>query len=312
MKKTSQWRCCRNVDVDSTAAFRVVRMISRVFLLAAFCMGAAALSIRDSAAADRARGQYLVEALGACDNCHTPRGSGGYDYAARFSGGSQTFSGNGYAVRGSNISPDKETGVGGWSDEALGAAIVAGVGRDGQLAPVMPSDSYRALTKDDLDAIISFLRAAAPVRTQPAQPPQRHGEWAPHPLPGAEAPFDDAALSNKIKRGLYVASIARCLSCHSGEKDDAPDHVSRLGAGGKIFRTPGGVAVASNISAHQEKGLGAWSSEEIARAITQGVSRNGDSLKPPMSTLAKAHFAKMSTEDLDALVVYLRTIPPKE
>lgn len=287
-------------------------MISRVFLLAAFCIGAAALSVCDSIAADLTRGQYLVEALGACDNCHTPRGPGGYDYAARFSGGSQTFSGNGYVVRGSNISPDKETGVGGWSDEALGAAVIAGVRPEGRLAPAMPSDSYRALTKGDLAAIISFLRAATPVRTQPSPPPQRHGEWVPHPLPGAEAPFDDAALSDKIKRGLYVASIARCLSCHSGEKDDTPDHVNRLGAGGKIFRTPAGVAVASNISTHREKGLGAWSNEEIARAITQGVSRNGDPLKPPMSSLAKAHFAKMSTEDLDALIAYLRTLPPKE
>lgn len=275
-------------------------------------MEAAVLSICDSAAADLSRGQYLVEALGACDNCHTPRGPGGYDFSARFSGGSQTFSGNGYAVRGTNISPDKETGVGGWSDEALSAAIVAGMGRDGQLAPVMPSDSYRALTKGDLDAIIAFLRAAAPVRTQPSPSQQRRGDWAPHPPPGAEAPFDEAALSDKIKRGLYVASIARCLSCHSTEKDDAPDYVGGLGAGGKVFRTPGGVAVASNISAHREKGLGAWSNEEIARAITQGVSRNGDQLKPPMSTLARAHFAKMSTEDLAALVAYLRTLPPKE
>lgn len=287
-------------------------MISRVFLLAAFCMEAAALSICDSAAADLSRGQYLVEALGACDNCHTPRGPGAYDYAARFSGGSQTFSGNGYALRGSNISPDKETGVGDWSDEALSAAIAAGMGRDGQLAPVMPSDSYRALTKGDLDAIIAFLRAATPVRTQPSPSLQRRGDRTPHPPPGVEAPFDEAALSDKIKRGQYVAAIARCLSCHSREKDDAPDYVGGLGAGGKVFRTPGGVAVASNISAHREKGLGAWSNEEITRAITQGVSRNGDPLKPPMSTLAKAHFAKISTEDLDALVAYLRTLPPKE
>ena len=48
------------------------------------------------------------------------------------------------------------------------------------------------------------------------------------------------------------------MACHSGETDDAPDHVNKLGAGGKIFRTPAGVTVASNISAHPEKGVGAW------------------------------------------------------
>lgn len=287
-------------------------MLARGLAFSAACLGLALLA-PPALAADVSRGRYLVEALAACDNCHTPRGPIGYDFATRFSGGAQTFAGKDYVVRGSNISSDKETGVGGWSDDALRAAIVAGVGRDGPLAPVMPSDSYRALTPADLDAILAFLRAAAPVRAQPPSPPQRLGAWSPHPPPpGADAPFEEADLADKLKRGLYVASIARCLACHSGETGDAPDYADRLGAGGKIFRTPAGVAVASNITAHDDKGLGAWSDEEIRRAITQGVSRKGEPLKPPMSTLAKGHFAKMSAEDLEALVAYLRRIPPKE
>lgn len=284
-------------------------MIGRIFVFMAFYIAAAGSA---TAAPDLSRGQYLVEALAACDNCHTPRGPGGYDFSRRFSGGSQTFSGKDYVARGSNISSDKETGVGDWSDDALRAAIIAGRGRDGPLAAAMPSDSYQGLTKDDLDSVVAFLRAAAPVRTQPAAPPQRHGVWTPHPPPGAEAPFDEAALADKIKRGLYIASIARCMACHSGEVEDAPDHLNRLGAGGKIFRTPTGVAVASNITAHREKGVGAWTDEDIKRAITQGLSRNGEPLKPPMSTLAKTHFAKMSPQDLDALVAYLRSIAAKE
>ncbi|CAN3989616.1 hypothetical protein [Methylocystis bryophila] len=55
------------------------------------------------------RGQYLVEALMACDNCHTPRSTEGYDYSRRFSGGSQVFTDKDYSVRGSNISPDLES-----------------------------------------------------------------------------------------------------------------------------------------------------------------------------------------------------------
>ena len=87
------------------------------------------------------RGKYLVEALMACDNCHTPRASDGYDLSRRFSGGSQLFSDKDYSVRGSNISSDVETGVGAWSDAGLGAAIVGGVSPKGRLAPVMPSES---------------------------------------------------------------------------------------------------------------------------------------------------------------------------
>lgn len=278
-------------------------------LAAAPVVGASVVPVR---AGDIERGRYLVEALAACDNCHTPRGAGGYDPAARFSGGSQTFSDKTYVVRGSNISPDEETGVGAWTDAELRAAIVDGVGREGRLAPVMPSDSYKPLTKSDLDAIIAFLRSANPVRASLAMPQQRRGEWSPHPVPGAETAFDEAALGDKSKHGLYVASLARCMSCHSGEVDGAPDHENRFGAGGKVFRNTAGVAVGSNITSHPSKGVGAWSDDELKRAITQGVSRDGTQLRPPMSTLSKAHFSKMSPDDLDALVAWMRTIRPKE
>lgn len=263
-------------------------------------------------AADLERGRYLVEALAACDNCHTPRGPAGYNLANRFSGGSQTFSDKTYVVRGPNITPDRETGIGEWTDAQLSAAIVDGIGRDGRLAPVMPSESYKPLTTSDLDAIIAFLRSSAPLRAPIANRQRFKGHWTPHPMPGTDAPFDETALADKTKRGFYVASLARCMSCHSDEIDGAPDYENRLGAGGKIFRTPAGVSAGSNITAHATKGVGSWSDEELKRAITQGVSRDGAPLKPPMSTLAKAHFAKMSTEDLDALVTWLRTIPAKE
>jgi mono/diheme cytochrome c family protein len=277
-----------------------------VALLASWLVGAPV------SAADIERGRYLVEALTACDNCHTPRGASGYDLANRFSGGAQTFSDKTYVVRGPNISPDVETGVGAWTDKELRGAIVEGVGRDGPLAPVMPSDTYKPLTPSDLDAIIAFLRSMTPIRAPLQTPQQRNGEWAPHPMPGAAAAFDDASLADKNMRGLYVASLARCMSCHSEEIDGAPDYRNRLGAGGKTFHTAAGVVVASNITSHATKGVGAWSDDELKRAITEGVSRDGAPLRPPMSTLSKAHFSKMSPDDLDALIARIRTLPPKE
>jgi cytochrome c5 len=176
----------------------------------------------------------------------------------------------------------------------------------------MPSDSYKPLTTSDLDAIIAFLRSAAPIRAPLPAPQQRNGEWAPHSMPTATARFDEASLADKTTRGLYVASLARCMACHSEEIDGAPDYRNRLGAGGKIFRNAAGVVVASNITAHPARGVGSWSDDEVKRAITQGVSRDGTPLRPPMSTLSKAHFSKMSPEDLDALVAWIRTLPPKE
>ena len=258
------------------------------------------------------RGRYLVEALAACDNCHTPRGPSGYDEKARFSGGSQTFTGPGYTVRGGNITADKGSGVGGWSDGELKAAIEDGLGRARRLAPFMPSDSYRVLTESDAAAIIAFIRSIPAVSTQTLAPQKRVDEPLRPSIPGARTALSEAALTDRTIRGLYVASIARCMACHSGETNDVPDHEHRLGAGGKIFRTPTGVAVASNITAHPDKGVGGWSDEELKRAITQGVGRDGHPLKPTMANLSKAHFSKMSADDLDALVAWVRTIPPKE
>lgn len=258
------------------------------------------------------RGRYLVEALAACDNCHTPRGPDGYNEKARFSGGSQSFAGPSYTVRGGNITTDRETGVGGWSDGELRAALVDGLGRAGRLSPFMPSESYRVLTDRDAAAIIAFIRSIPPVSTRTVARQKFADEPPRLPIPGAQAALSEAALTERTTRGLYVASIARCMACHSGESNDIPDHEHRLGAGGKIFGTPAGVAVASNITAHLEKGVGGWSDDELKRAITQGVGRDGHSLKPTMANLSKAHFSKMSADDLDALVAWVRSIQPRE
>jgi mono/diheme cytochrome c family protein len=282
-------------------------LISKALHSAALCLVLAV----PAAAGDIERGRYLVEALTACDNCHTPRGPDGYVQAKRFSGGPQTFAGKGYSVRGPNISSDAATGVGAWDDERLKAAIAAGVGADGRLAPAMPSEFYRVLTKSDLDALVAFLRTAAPVEA--ARPEQRHeGEQPVETYPGAEAPLEEKDLADPLRRGFYVATLARCMECHSGETGGELDHLKKLGAGGKTFRTPAGVAVASNITQHPTAGIGAWSDAEIKTAITKGVARDGSPLKPTMANLSRAHFSKISGEDLDALIVWLRTVPPQD
>ena len=225
------------------------------------CFGAACMLLfrcgAQAGSFNSERGKYLVEALMACDNRHTPRVSDGYDLSKRFSGGSQLFSDKDYSVRGSNITPDPESGVGAWSDAELRAAIARGAGPSGRLAPIMPSESYRALTPNDLDGVIAFLRSA-PAGKSSLLPQQRRGPLEPRrAIPGAMEPFSDEELADTLRRGLYVASLARCMSCHSGEVEGAPDPEDHLGQGGRVFRTPAGVAVASNITSHPTKGIGA-------------------------------------------------------
>src|SRR5215217_9669048 len=77
------------------------------------------------------RGSYLVNAVMACDGCHTPRGPAGFIMEKRFSGGSQTWDEPAYWVKGANITPDPDTGIATWTPEDLKRLLVDGVRPNG-------------------------------------------------------------------------------------------------------------------------------------------------------------------------------------
>ena len=83
--------------------------------LIALCAGVLVATGASAQDALLERGSYLVNAVMACDGCHTPRGPAGLDMSRRFSGGSQVWDEPEYLVRGSNITPDRETGIGSWT-----------------------------------------------------------------------------------------------------------------------------------------------------------------------------------------------------
>lgn len=130
--------------------------------LAALCLPAASHAA-DPAAVER--GKYLVNLAG-CNDCHTPGYFLGKPDMARFLGGSEVgFELPGLGVfYGPNLTPDKETGLGGWTDAQVAAAITTGVRPDNRmLAPIMPYHAFASLTKQDLDGIVAFLRSIPPV-----------------------------------------------------------------------------------------------------------------------------------------------------
>lgn len=253
-----------------------------------------------------ARGRYLAVAVATCLHCHTPLGDKGPDMAKALAGG-RRFEEAEFTVFSSNITPDPETGIGRWSDAELAAAIVDGVRPDGTpLAPIMPSASYRAMLPEDVAAVIAYLRAAAPVRKAVPPPDYRAALPVPHAPPGFASPPSAEEIATPAGRGRYLVAIARCMTCH-----DRPgtDTAAGYGAGGAEFEGPWGVSVAANITSSATAGIGAWSDAEIRRAIAEGIGRDGRKLKPPMAYRA---YAGMTATDLDAVVAYLRTIPPAE
>ena len=254
------------------------------------------------------RGSYLVNTIMACGNCHTPKERGVDIMDKAFSGGLR-FDEEHFDATASNITPDKATGIGNWSDAEIKHAMTTGIGRNGvPLAEVMPTGFYAVLTPGDLDAIVAYLRSL-PSIVNKSPPPVYKKPLAHHVFPGGEKPMAQADLDDKVKRGLYLATIGHCMECHTPGARGANDYQNALGKGGRDFPGPWGVSKSRNITSHKEKGLGGWTDAEIKRAITQGVSRDGSRLKPPMGY---GYYAKMTEGDLDALVAYLRTVPPKE
>jgi mono/diheme cytochrome c family protein len=247
----------------------------------------------------------------ACDGCHTPRGPGGaFVMEKRFSGGSQTWDTSAYTVKGSNITPDRETGIGAWSDSEIKRALAEGVHRHGRpIAPQMPFSFYRILMPRDLDAVVAYLRSVAPVRNE-VQAPVYKAAMHVDPVPGTTKPFTEEDMRDPVKRGFYLATIAHCMECHGRRPDRTQDYKNSWGKGGYVFTEPWGSVVTANITSHPQSGLGAWTDAEIRRALTHGVSRDGRAFKPPMAR--QDYFSRMTDADLDALVAWVRTIPPLE
>jgi mono/diheme cytochrome c family protein len=254
------------------------------------------------------RGSYLVNGILTCGNCHSPKGPAGDIAEKAFSGG-LSWDEPPFKVTAPNITPDKQTGIGNYTDAELKVVLRNGIKRSGAaVAMVMPSGFYEIMTDGDVDAVIAYLHTIKPVTNAVPDPVYRMPQGHPIP-PGGDRKFTDAMLNDKLNKGRYLVTIAHCMECHTPMGARGREFDASLGAGGFAFPGPWGVSVSRNITSSKTKGIGAWTDEEIKRAITQGVSRDGSKLKPPMGY---AYYATVSADDLDAIVAYLRTVPAKE
>lgn len=254
------------------------------------------------------RGDYLVNTIMTCGNCHTPKGPPAAIAGKDFSGG-LTWDEPPFKVTAPNITPDKETGIGSWTDAEIITLMRTGKRPNGvQIAEVMPTSFYGILTDNDMKAIVAYLRTLKPVANKVADPIYKM--QIPHRMfPGSETPYTEAMMSDPVKKGFYLATIGHCMECHTPMGPRGREFSDKLGAGGFEFRGPWGVSISRNITSSQGKGIGAWTEAEIKAAVTQGKRKDGSPLKPPMGY---PYYAKMTEDDLSAVVAYLRTVPAKE
>lgn len=252
------------------------------------------------------RGTYLMESIVGCGNCHTPQGPNGPIPGKDLAGG-LVFDEPDFVAVSSNITPDKETGIGNWTDAQIIASIREGKRPDGSIiGPPMPIEMYRGLSDWDVQAIVTYLRTVKPVKNVVAKSKYEF------PLPPAYGPpvanVPSVPQDDRVAYGAYLAGPAgHCMECHTpfGDKPGRRDFAGAAGAGGFQFHGPWGVSTSTNIT---PSGIGDRSYQEVRRMITTGTRPDGSRMMPPMPY---PYYAKIKEEDLQAIVAYLRTLAPR-
>lgn len=257
------------------------------------------------------RGRYIVEGPGICLYCHSEIdwSSPGFPIVEGRKGAGAIFpdvSVPGRVVS-SNITPDPETGIGGWSDAELATAIREGIGRDGRrLFPVMPYLFYRNMSDDDVEAVIAYLRTLEPVYNvlPPTEIPQPVMESLPPHVPITE-PVVAPPRSDRVAYGAYLANLSHCVECHTPVTPQGEPIMELAFSGGRKLEGPWGVVASANITS-DPSGIPHYDEAhfiETLRTCRYGA-RDLNHLMPC------TFFKNMTEEDLGALFAFIQTLPP--
>jgi mono/diheme cytochrome c family protein len=255
------------------------------------------------------QGEYLARA-GDCVACHTeingPEFAGGRPMPTPF--------GNLYVP---NITPDDETGIGLWTADDFYRMMHEGVSKNGTLLyPAMPFANYTKVTREDSDAIYSYLMSVPPVRHE-NRPHElrfpfnqrelllgwrtlyfREGEFKPDPK-----------QSEQWNRGAYlVEGLGHCSMCHTAVNRLGGSSESRAFEGGMI---PNQNWYAPSLTSNREAGLGHWDLRDIADLLQVGASNRG-AVYGPMAEVVYNSLQYLTDEDAMAMAVYLKSLPPRD
>lgn len=215
-----------------------------------------------------------------------------------------------------NITPDPETGIGGWSDAAFLQAFHEGVGPGGRYYfPAFPYTSYTGVTPEDLLAIKAYLDALEPVRRENRE----HAlAWYVNNRLAAAAWqilwFDsgrfepDPARDPVWNRGAYlVRHLGHCGECHTPRNGLGARLEDQELAGAAAG--PNGKPV-PNITPHPRDGIGAWSIDDLMLFLEIGMLPDGDFVGGEMAAVIDDNTSRLTPEDRRAIAVYVGTVPP--
>ncbi|MGN6184766.1 MAG: c-type cytochrome [Thermoanaerobaculia bacterium] len=259
-------------------------------------------------------GRYIAYGPGHCVSCHTdasqheavrrgemPPLTGANEFKLPFG-----------VVYTPNLTPDPETGIGKRTPQELARFIRYGIHHDNRAA--MPFMDFHELSDSDLQAIVSFLLSQQPVRKEiPKNQLNLVGKgllaFVIKPIgPSAMPPHESPASGATVERGRYLANnVAVCATCHTKRSPLDGSYLNAKFSGGntmpsdedgtKMFVTP-------NLTPDPQTGrIASWSEEQFVGRFQAGVGQPG-------SHMPWRSYQRMSTEDLQAIYRYLKTLPP--
>ena len=251
------------------------------------------------------KGEYLTRAAD-CEACHTTAGG------QPFAGGTPFKTPMG-TLFSPNITADKDTGIGNWTDAQFLRAVHEGKGKDGEnLYPAFPYTDYTALSDDDVLAIKAYLMSrpavhnVVPANEMPFPFNQRWTLTFWNLINFSEGRFKPVTQqSDEWNRGAYlVDALGHCGQCHTPRDITMGLKSSKKFAGADLAGWK-----AYNISSDKQDGIGSWTDQELTRYLATGNVPGRAQAGGPMAEVISKSTRHLSDSDLKAMVTYLRTVP---
>jgi hypothetical protein len=250
-----------------------------------------------------ARGRYLVQGLLGCETCHSPKDWKQHGAPnvpdMELAGQVLPFAGLPGTVVAPNLTPDRETGAGDWSDDQIARAIREGIGHDGRtIFPMMPYSAYKNLSDDDTAAVVVFLRSLPAVRnplppTKIKFPVNLLVRGVPEPV---TQPVHSVNPNDRLARGKYLTQLG--CGCHSAARN-IPF------GGGETLTGPWGTVTSANIT-QDPSGISYYDEALFIKVLRTGYvgARELNSIMP------FEQFQNLTDDDLGAIFAYLKTVKP--
>ncbi len=258
-------------------------------------------------AQDRAsRGRYLA-ILGDCAGCHTqakgPAYAGGLPFNTPFG-----------ILHSTNITPDRETGIGNWTGDDFYRALHDGIAPGGKhLYPAFPYIYLARVTRQDTDDLFAYLRSLTPVKK--AATPNRlmfpmnlrfglvFWNWL---YFNKTLPVIPARASAEWKRGNYIVNgLGHCAACHTPKTLLFGDQTDKPLAGGVVDNW-----FANNLAGGQIDGLGQWRHADITQFLATGISPHATAAGSMLEKVTSST-SRMTPQDRAAIATYLESLPPQ-